>query len=104
MTPDPRELVRTPFLSSSPLDTYCDIENVRTLRLNDAMLVSEGDGGAETNFAAVFGPMQADEFLRAAREFFGNEQYAVVIESETASILEEHLVAEAGRWTRKRSR
>ncbi|MEZ4523789.1 MAG: GNAT family N-acetyltransferase [Thermomicrobiales bacterium] len=41
--------------------------------------------------------MQADEFLRAAREFFRNQQYAVVIESETAWILEEHLVAEG--WT-----
>ncbi|CAN5580065.1 hypothetical protein BH23CHL2_BH23CHL2_31310 [soil metagenome] len=94
--PDHRRLVRTPFLEQSPLDHYRGIEQ-RCQRNERAILISEGDDGIESNFAAVFGPIGAAEFFEMAREFFGRQPFAVIVESESASFIEDLLNQEG--WT-----
>ncbi len=42
----------------------------------------------------MFGPIQVDEYLSIAREFFGAQEFEVAVESETGSIVEEYLAAE----------
>ena len=95
--PDHRSLVRKPFVERSPLQRHRKLQHEHREHHPHAVLVSEGNDGVESNFAAVFGPMTAGEFDDATGRFFGGEPFAVVVESETAADIEGFLQRQG--WT-----
>lgn len=92
-----RSLVRTPLLQESPLSRYRSASEERRLLHDHVVLISEGEGDAVSNFAAVFGPLAWDELRALASDFFKEGTFEIVIESNSADSLESYLVPSG--WT-----
>ncbi len=92
---DARALVRRSFIEPPPLQRYIP-GDVRTESRCTIAFVSLGDNGSEDNYVVVFGPITPAELLAQAKEFFGSEDFAVSVESDTNDELEEWL--QASRW------
>jgi GNAT superfamily N-acetyltransferase len=88
---DDRSLVRIPLLAPSPLARYRSSAQ-RRQELHDGLaLVADGGTGPDYNYALVTGEMQAERLLKLAETFFKPGGYAVVVESDMATAVEEHL-------------
>ncbi len=91
--PDFRALVRIPLIERNPLNRYRNLRDERHEIRDGIVLYSEGNEGVDTNFAAVLGLVDPERLFDLARGFFGNSPFAVIVESETASAVEEHVIS-----------
>lgn len=93
---DSRALVRIPLLEPSPLTPYREWIEERWEPHDNFALLSEGDD-VDGNVAIVYGPVTPQDFFEAARRFYGDAGFAVLVESETAAPVEERLRADGWR-------
>src|SRR5690606_41786423 len=93
---DSRALVRIPLLEPSPLTPYREWIEERWEPHDNFALLSEGDD-VDGNVAIVYGPVTPQDFFEAARRFYGDAGFAVLVESQTAAPAEARLRADGSR-------
>jgi ribosomal protein S18 acetylase RimI-like enzyme len=81
--PDLPAIVRAPALAPSPFQRYRSTPGKHAVH-DGLVLTSTGVPGPDTNYAFVYGPIAPAHVFELASEFFGNREYAITIEVESA--------------------
>ncbi len=88
---DNRALVRIPFLRPNPLQRYRSAAGLRQAEYEHIIFSAEPEAGTDFNLALVYGPVLPERFREIASDFFGDDPYAIAVESDMAMSFEKYL-------------
>lgn len=82
-----RVIAQAPLRVPSPLERYRPAPTHRVVH-GDVILTASDDAGLDFNMAIVLGPAPPTHVFALAGFFFAGTDYSVIVESETASLME----------------